>query len=108
VPDREKSLGVFVKKNSDAADNQNMFIVIEFHDGKKEAFSFPVQSTNQIIEKMRLKEFMQSNYLVFSTDDDVLFFPIQAVRSIRLSRYNAITDIHSLLPLSSFKNAERI
>ncbi|GAB4057293.1 hypothetical protein GCM10028811_03430 [Uliginosibacterium sediminicola] len=89
----------------------SFFIVVELHDGTKETFSIPDIPNNEIIEKLRFKEFFNSNYLIFSTDDDVLLFPVTSVRSVRMSKSlfsKSAQSLDSLLPVSSFKNANRI
>lgn len=90
---------------------RNLFIVVELNDGSKETFSISTQGTNEMAEKIRFKDFFQSNYLIFSTEDDVLMFPVNSVRSIRMSKnppQKGMAGMDSLLPAACFKNASRL
>lgn len=88
----------------------NLFVVVELNDGKKETFSIPVNMDSAIYEKKRMQELFKSNYVIFSTDDDILAYPSTSIRSIRMSKFlNSIEskEIDTFLPLSSFKNVHQ-
>ncbi len=88
----------------------NLYVVIELNDGKKETFSIPIKTDSAIYERNRLRELFKSNYVIFSTEDDILAYPSTSIRSIRMSKiFRSVEskEIDSFLPLSSFKNVHR-
>jgi len=90
---------------------ESLFVVVELNNGERESFTVPLKGKNAVVEKLRFQEFFQSNYIIFSTDDDVMLFPVSSVVSVRMSIFDQTgwkQDIEPYLPVSTFKNAARM
>ena len=88
-----------------------LVVRLELVDGTTETFLLPVRSNSEMIDKIRFRELFQSNYLTFSTEDDVLIFPVCSVRSMKISKhsiYGPVEGLDAILPVSTFKNVSRI
>lgn len=88
-----------------------LIVRLDLLDGTSETFLVPLRQNSEIIEKIRFRELFQSNYLTFSTEDDVLIFPVCSVKSLRISKHSIhgpVQGLDGVLPVSSFRNASRV
>lgn len=90
---------------------ESLFVVVELNNGERESFTIPLNEKSAMVEKLRFKEFFQSNYIIFSTPDDVMLFPINSVISVKMSIFDQTgwkRDMEPYLPISTFRNANRM
>lgn len=81
------------------------FLQIEFMDGSKETFSFPVQATTPAAQRMQLEDFLQGQFAVIACASEVLVFPLANIKAIRLTLPEAeVQTLH--LPPSAIRGAE--
>lgn len=83
------------------------FLVIEFLDGSKETYSFPPQNESLAARQIRLDEFFKGNFVsVVTTEEELMIYPISAIRSLRFSGVPNDADAMRLPP-STIRQAER-
>lgn len=81
------------------------FLQIEFMDGSKEIFSFPVQATTPAAQRMRLDDFVQGQFAVIACESEVLVFPLANIKALRFTLPDAeVQALH--LPPSAIRGAE--
>jgi hypothetical protein len=88
----------------------NRFLVIEFLDGKKESFYFPTQTESAVARKLRMDDLLKGQFIVIQVEDELQLYPINAIRSIRMSGLEAdkLEDfIGSSLPISTIRGASQ-
>jgi|GEM_PF-3367925 len=81
------------------------YIAIEFLDGKRETFTFPRQTADSGARKLRFADFLQGQFVIVQSEEELQLFPVSAIRSIRLSGFED-TD-GSALPPYAIRGAEQ-
>jgi len=61
------------------------FISIQFTDGSKVRYSFPVQSANKSATQLKLEDFFKNRHLVIQAEGQLMVFPIENIRQVAFS-----------------------
>jgi len=61
------------------------FISIQFTDGSKVKYSFPVQSANKSATQLKLEDFFKNRHLVIQVEGQLLVYPIENIRQVAFS-----------------------
>jgi len=61
------------------------FISIQFTDGSKVKYSFPVQSANKSATQIKLEDFFKNRHLVIQAEGQLLVYPIENIRLVAFS-----------------------
>lgn len=61
------------------------FITIQFTDGTKVKYSFPVQAANKSAAQLKLEDFFKGRHLVVQAEARLVVFPIENVRKVEFS-----------------------
>jgi hypothetical protein len=85
--------------------NPMLFIAIEFSDGSKVKYSFPVQAPNEAARQMKLEDLFKGRHLVIQTEGRLTIYPMENVKSIQLSAGGASLE-GVKLPLHTLRDAK--
>ena len=85
--------------------NPMLFIAIEFSDGSKVKYSFPVQAPNSAARQMKLEDLFKSRHLVIQTEGRLAIYPMENIKSIELSAGGASLE-GVKLPLHTLRDAK--
>jgi len=64
---------------------QIRFIAIQFTDGSRVKYSFPVQSANKSAAQLKLEDFFKSRHLVIQAEGQLVVYPIENIRQVAFS-----------------------
>ncbi len=82
-----------------------LFIAIEFSDGSRVKYSFPVQSPNSAARQMKMEDFLKGRHLVIQSEGRLLIYPMENIKAIEMSTGGA--DLEGVkLPLHTIRNAK--
>ena len=82
-----------------------LFIAIEFSDGSKIRYSFPVQSANDSARQMKLEDLLKGRHLVIQTEGRLRMHPMENIKTIELSTGGATLE-GIKLPLHTIQDAK--
>ena len=74
------------------------FISIEFTDGAKIRYSFPVQTGSKAARQVKIEDFLKGRHLLVQTEDRLVVYPIENIRSIEFSAGTAAMEGIKLPP----------
>lgn len=84
-----------------------LFIAVEFSDGTRIKYSFPMQSANNAARQMKLEDFLKGRHLVIQTEGRLMMHPMENIRTIELS--TAGSNLEGVkLPLHTIRDATLI
>jgi hypothetical protein len=86
------------------ATNPMLFIAVEFSDGTRIKYSFPVQVANNSARQLKLEDFLKGRHLVIQTEGRLMMHPMENIRTIELSTGGASLD-GVKLPLHTIRDA---
>ncbi len=82
-----------------------LFIAIEFSDGSRVKYSFPVQSANNAARQMKMEDFLKGRHLVIQSEGRLLIYPMENIKAIEMSTGGA--DLEGVkLPLHTIRDAK--
>jgi len=61
------------------------FISIQFTDGSKVKYSFPVQGANKSATQLKLEDFFKNRHLVIQAEGQLVVYPIENIRQVAFS-----------------------
>lgn len=80
------------------------FITIQFTDGSKVRFSFPVQAANKAAQQMKIEDFLKGQHFVVQTEARLIVYPVASIRSLEFSTGGE--NLEGIkLPLHTLRNA---
>jgi len=85
--------------------NPMIFIAIEFSDGSKVRYSFPVQVPNSAARQMKLEDFLKGRHLVIQTESRLVMYPMENIKAIEMSTGGASLE-GVKLPLHTLRDAK--
>lgn len=85
--------------------NPMIFIAIEFSDGSKVRYSFPVQVPNSAARQMKLEDFLKGRHLVIQTESRLVMYPMENIKAIEMSTGGASLE-GVKLPLHTIRDAK--
>lgn len=85
--------------------NPMLFISIDFSDGSKVKYAFPVQTPNSAARQMKLEDFFKSRHLVIQTEGRLMVYPMENIKSIAISAGGASLE-GVKLPLHTIRDAK--
>ena len=74
------------------------FIGIEFTDGSKIRYSFPVQTGSKAAQQVKVEDFLKGRHLLVHAEGRLVVYPIENVRSIEFSAETAVMEGIKLPP----------
>jgi hypothetical protein len=84
------------------------FITIQFTDGSKVKYSFPVQSPNKSATQLKLEDFFKGRHLVIQAEGRLTVFPIENVRKVEFSAGSG-GDLEGIkLPAHTIRDAKPV
>ncbi|HTP63596.1 MAG TPA: hypothetical protein VMJ14_16125 [Burkholderiales bacterium] len=85
--------------------NPMLFIAIEFSNGTKVKYSFPMQSANQAARQMKLEDFLKGRHLVIQAEGRLMIYPMEHIKAIEMSAGGGTLD-GVKLPLHTIRDAK--
>jgi len=85
--------------------NPMIFIAIEFSDGSKVRYSFPVQAPNSAARQMKIEDFLKGRHLVIQTESRLVMYPMENIKAIEMSTGGASLE-GVKLPLHTIRDAK--
>ena len=85
--------------------NPMLFIAIEFSNGTKVKYSFPMQSANQAARQMKLEDFLKGRHLVIQAEGRLMMYPMENITAIEMSAGGGTLE-GVKLPLHTIRDAK--
>ncbi|MCC6212639.1 MAG: hypothetical protein IT513_16515 [Burkholderiales bacterium] len=82
-----------------------LFIAVEFCDGSKLKYSFPLQSANDAARQMKLEDLMKGRHLVIQCEGRLVMHPMENIKTLELSTGGASLE-GIQLPLHTIREAK--
>ena len=82
-----------------------LFLAVEFSDGTRIKYSFPVQAANDAARQMKLEDLMKGRHLVIQTEGRLVMHPMENIKTIELSTGGAKLE-GIKLPLHTIRDAK--
>jgi hypothetical protein len=84
------------------------FITIQFNDGSKVKYSFPVQAANKAATQLKLEDFFKGRHLVVQVEARLVVYPVENIRAVEFSAGSG-GDLEGIrLPAHTIRDAKPV
>jgi len=81
-----------------------LFLAVEFCDGSRIRYTFPVQAANDAARQMKLEDLLKGRHLVIQAEGRLVMHPMENIKTIELSTGGASLE-GIRLPLHTVREA---